>query len=102
MFVLFFVLASVITTVLQLPVSITAPIKELSKFFIVMAMVAIGFNTDIVELVKKGRQAHRVGLLLLDWHCVHKFGDAARAGNLVKRQLICVLRAGARILTVER
>ena len=61
MFVLFFVLASVITTVLQLPASITAPIKELSKFFIVMAMAAIGFNTDIVELVK-GRQAHRVGL----------------------------------------
>lgn len=54
MFVLFFVLASVITTVLQLPASITAPIKELSKFFIVMAMAAIGFNTDIVELVKKG------------------------------------------------
>ncbi len=62
MFVLFFVLASVITTVLQLPASITAPIKELSKFFIVMAMAAIGFNTDIVELVKKRRQAHRAGL----------------------------------------
>ncbi len=68
MFVLFFVLASVITTVLQLPVSITAPIKELSKFFIVMAMAAIGFNTDIVELVKKGgkpsRWAFAVGLAL--------------------------------------
>ena len=38
MFVLFFVLASVITTVFQLPASFTAPIKELSKFFIVMAM----------------------------------------------------------------
>ena len=61
MFVLFFVLASVITTVLQLPVSITAPIKELSKFFIVMAMVAIGFNTDIVELVKKGGKPIALG-----------------------------------------
>ena len=61
MFVLFFVLASVITTVLQLPVSITAPIKELSKFFIVMAMVAIGFNTDIVELVKKGGKSIALG-----------------------------------------
>lgn len=85
MFVLFFVLASVITTVFQLPVSITAPIKELSKFFIVMAMAAIGFNTDIVELVKKGRQAHRAGLLLLDWHCVHEFGNATRTGNLVEK-----------------
>ena len=62
MFVLFFVLASVITTVLQLPVSITAPIKELSKFFIVMAMAAIGFNTDIVELVKKGGKPIALGL----------------------------------------
>ena len=61
LFVLFFVLASVITTVLQLPASITAPIKELSKFFIVMAMAAIGFNTDIVELVKKGGKPIALG-----------------------------------------
>ena len=61
MFVLFFVLASVITTVLQLPASIAAPIKELSKFFIVMAMAAIGFNTDIVELVKKGGKPIALG-----------------------------------------
>lgn len=53
-FILFFVLASVITTVFALPVQVTAPIKELSKFFIVMAMAAIGFNTDIVKLVKTG------------------------------------------------
>jgi len=61
MFVLFFVLASVVTTVFQLPTSITAPIKELSKFFIVMAMAAIGFNTDIVELVKKGSKPIALG-----------------------------------------
>lgn len=48
-------------TVLQLPASITAPIKELSKFFIVMAMAAIGFNTDIVELVKKGGKPIALG-----------------------------------------
>ena len=84
MFVLFFVLASVVTTVFQLPTSITAPIKELSKFFIVMAMAAIGFNTDIVELVKKGGKPI-AGLLLLDWHCVHELGNAARAGNLVEK-----------------
>ena len=61
MFVLFFVLASVITTVLQLPASFTAPIKEMSKFFSVMAMAAIGFNTDIVELVKKGGKPIALG-----------------------------------------
>lgn len=53
-FIIFFVLASVITTVFALPVSVTGPIKELSKFFIVMAMAAIGFNTNIVKLVKTG------------------------------------------------
>lgn len=54
MFIVFFVLASVITTVFALPSTVTAPIKELSKFFIVMAMAAIGFNTNIVKLVKTG------------------------------------------------
>lgn len=53
-FILFFVLASIITTVFSLPVTVTGPIKELSKFFIVMAMAAIGFNTNIVKLVKTG------------------------------------------------
>ena len=53
-FILFFVLASVVTTVFQLPVEVTAPIKELSKFFIVMAMAAIGFNTNVFKLVRSG------------------------------------------------
>ncbi|MRX79174.1 YeiH family protein [Enorma shizhengliae] len=53
-FILFFVLASIITTVFALPAAVTAPIKELSKFFIVMAMAAIGFNTNIVKLVRTG------------------------------------------------
>ena len=54
-FIVFFVLASVITTVFALPTTVTAPIKELSKFFIIMAMAAIGFNTNIVKLVRTGR-----------------------------------------------
>ena len=53
-FVLFFVLASVVTTVFQLPAEVTAPLKELSKFLIVMAMAAIGLNTNIIKLVKTG------------------------------------------------
>ena len=53
-FVLFFVLASVVTTVFSLPDAVTAPLKDLSKFLIVMAMAAIGLNTDIVKLVKTG------------------------------------------------
>ena len=53
-FVLFFVLASVVTTVFSLPGTVTDPLKTLSKFLIVMAMAAIGLNTDIVKLVKTG------------------------------------------------
>lgn len=56
-FILFFVLASVITTVvssLGYSASVFAPLKTLSKFFIVMAMAPIGLNTDVVKLVKTG------------------------------------------------
>ena len=53
-FILLFLLASVITTVFNLPATFTAPVKELSKFLIGMAMVAIGFNTDLVKLVRTG------------------------------------------------
>lgn len=56
-FILYFLAASIITTVaLNLGVSsdIFMPIKELSKFFIILAMAAIGINTNIVKLIKTG------------------------------------------------
>ena len=56
-FILWFILASVITTVstnFGVPSSFFAPLKTLSKFFIIMAMAAIGLNTDIIKLVKTG------------------------------------------------
>ena len=62
-FIVFFVLASVITTVFALPATVTAPIKELSKFFIIMAMAAIGFNTNIVKLVRTGGKPILMGLV---------------------------------------
>ena len=61
-FVLFFVLASVVTTVFNLSAAITTPLKELSKFCIIMAMAAIGLNTDIVKLVKTGGKPIFMGL----------------------------------------
>ncbi len=57
MFILYFVAASVITTIavsVGVKSEIFSPIKTLSKFFIVLAMSAIGLNTDIVKLVKTG------------------------------------------------
>ena len=57
MFILYFVLASVITTVAQslgVDASVFSPLKELSKFMIVLAMAAVGLNTNPVKLVKTG------------------------------------------------
>lgn len=57
MFIVYFVLAAVITTVcVNMGVSTSAftPLKELSKFFIIMAMAAIGLNSNIVKLIKTG------------------------------------------------
>lgn len=64
-FILFFIGASVITTVatsVGVPASVFVPLKDLSKFFIVMAMGAIGFNTDVVKLVKSGGRPILQGL----------------------------------------
>lgn len=61
-FILFFLVAAIITTVFNLPVGVTAPIKSLSKFFIVWAMAAIGLNTNIVKLIKTGGKPILLGL----------------------------------------
>lgn len=58
-FILWFIAASAITTLCtSLGWTWTTPVfsfcKELSKFFIIMAMAAIGLNTNIVKLVKTG------------------------------------------------
>lgn len=57
MFIVYFILASIITTIAVsagADISIFNPIKELSKFFIVLAMAAIGLNTNVVKLIKTG------------------------------------------------
>lgn len=56
-FILYFIGASIITTIsvsFGVSISVFSPIKTLSKFFIVMAMCAIGLNTDIIKLLKTG------------------------------------------------
>lgn len=56
-FILYFILASVITTVCSqfgVDIGFFKPFKELSKFFIVMAMSAIGLNTNVVKLIRSG------------------------------------------------
>lgn len=63
MFVVYFVLASVLTSILTtvcqgealaMVNSVFSLLKTLSKFFIVMAMAAVGLNTNLIKLVKSG------------------------------------------------
>ena len=62
-FILFFLLASIITTLLPLPKTFLSSMKFLSKFFIIMAMSAIGLNTDIKKLISQGGKAILEGAL---------------------------------------
>lgn len=71
MFILFFLVASLITTIAVAAgadAAVFAPLKTLSKFFIVMAMAAIGLNTDLVKLVKSGAKPLLMGLIC--WICI--------------------------------
>lgn len=64
MFILYFVLASVVTTIataLGVPSGVFTPLKELSKFMIVLAMTAIGLNTNPVKLIRSGAKPLLLG-----------------------------------------
>ena len=57
MFIIFFIIASVITTVALnagVPSHSFAPLKDFSKFCIIMAMAAIGLNSNLIKLIKSG------------------------------------------------
>lgn len=53
-FIIYFLLAAVINTVFTISPAITSNLVNLGKFMITMAMVAIGFNTDIKSLIDGG------------------------------------------------
>lgn len=66
MFILFFLLASVVTTAASsagMSAHFFEPLKSLSKFFIIMAMAAIGLNTDIVKMIKTSGKALLQGMI---------------------------------------
>lgn len=63
-FILYFILASIITTITVhagVPIAYFNPLKTLSKFLIVLAMSAIGLNTNIVKLIKTGGKPVLIG-----------------------------------------
>lgn len=77
-FILYFVIASLITTFMAfIPQSdftlmyndyFVKGAKWLAKFFIAMAMCAIGLNTNVVNLIKKGGKPIAVGFTC--WVCI--------------------------------
>lgn len=67
-FILFFILAAVVTTFCNLPGEVTGFLKNMSKFFIIMAMSAIGINTNIVKLIKAGGKPFLLGGVC--WGCI--------------------------------
>ena len=65
MFIVYFILASIITTIassLGAPADMFTPMKRLSKFMIVLAMSAIGLNTNVIRLIKTGAKPLLLGL----------------------------------------
>ena len=65
-FIIYFVLASLITTIsihMGVSANFFTPFKELSKFFIVLAMMAIGLNTNVIQLIKKGGKPILLGFI---------------------------------------
>ncbi len=64
-FILYFVAASVFTTIclqVGIPSQVFSPFKGLSKFFILMAMAAIGLNTNGPKLIRSGGKPLLTGL----------------------------------------
>lgn len=64
MFILYFVIASIITTIcihMGISAEVFQPVKELSKFMIIMAMAAIGLNSNVIQLIKTGGKPIAVG-----------------------------------------
>ena len=63
-FILYFVIAVIITTFcvhIGINSEVFHPIKELSKFMIIMAMAAIGLNSNVIKLIKSGGKPIAVG-----------------------------------------
>ena len=63
-FIFFFILASLFTTVwtsLGFSNQVFLPAKNLSKFFITMAMAAIGLRTNFLHLLQRGKKALLLG-----------------------------------------
>ena len=65
-FILYFILASLITTLLTsfgVSNSFFSPLKQLSIFLIIMAMSAIGLKTNLIAMIKSSGKSILLGAL---------------------------------------
>ena len=67
-FILWFIVASIINTTGFIPAAVSHLFGNAGKFFIIVAMVAIGLNTNLKSLVKNGPRPIFLGLAC--WFCV--------------------------------
>lgn len=61
-FVLGFVLTAIMNTFLPIPVSVSETLVQIGKFMIIMAMTAIGLNTNLKKLLTNGLKPILLGL----------------------------------------
>ena len=64
MFILYFVIGAIITTICVhngIDALVSHRLKELSKFMIIMAMAAIGLNSNVIQLIKTGGKPIIIG-----------------------------------------
>ncbi|OTA25895.1 AraC family transcriptional regulator [Alloscardovia macacae] len=63
-FLAWFILGSILTSLLLsfgVSPAVFVPLKELSKFFVIMAMAAVGLNSNVIQLVKTGGKPLALG-----------------------------------------
>lgn len=63
MFILWFVVASIVNTINILPIELSKFLGNTGKFCIVLAMTAIGLNTNIKQLISNGIRPIILGLI---------------------------------------
>lgn len=61
-FLILFLLASLLASMIDLPSAFVGNAKFLSKFFITMAMASVGLKTNLISLIKTGGNALLLGL----------------------------------------
>ncbi|GAA0743293.1 YeiH family protein [Clostridium oceanicum] len=64
MYVLYFIIAGIVSSIGIIPVSIISILTKLSSIFILMAMVAMGLSVDFKSIRDKGMKALLIGCIL--------------------------------------